>query len=123
VFGDDAGSADLGDLLGTGVSPRVPFPLAGHLKDELRGERGRLRHAAVMAVVSRAPVLHHIDPRELRATQGGLDRQGVLYYLGTAFAQLGLTYADPGLLVSKVPAPPAPGVLANPLTVGVPAAA
>ena len=96
VLEDDAGPVDLGDLLGTGVSPRVPVPLAGHLKDELRGERGRLRHAAVMAVVSRAPVLHHVDPRELRATQGGFDRLGVMYYLGPAFAQLGLTYADHG---------------------------
>lgn len=94
VLGDSAGPAELDDVLGTGLTPRVPFRLAGHLKDELRGEHGRSRQEAVRAVVHRPPVLHLVDPRELLATQGGLDREGIRFYLGPAYPDVGLTYAD-----------------------------
>lgn len=86
--------ADLGELLSTGVSPRVPFGHAGHRRDEVTGEGRRRRDAAIAAVLARRPVLHEVDPRTLLATQGGLDRAGVLHYLGSAFADIGLTYAD-----------------------------
>ena len=72
----------------------MPFGQAGHLRDEVTGEGGRARQAGVAVVLARRPVLREVDPRTLLSTQGGLDRAGVIHYLGPAFADIGLTYAD-----------------------------
>lgn len=88
------GADDLAGLLGDGPSPRVPFDQAGHLKAEITGA-GRVRRGEAVARVLRArPWLEQVDPRGLLATQGGLDREGIRYYLGTGFTRWGLTYAD-----------------------------
>ena len=88
------GADDLAGLLGAGPSPRVPFDQAGHLKAEITGA-GRVRRSeAVARVLNARPRLEQVDPRGLLATQGGLDREGIRYYLGTGFTRWGLTYAD-----------------------------
>jgi len=84
----------LSQVLGSGLSPRVPFVLAGHLRTEVSGGGLRQRQKLINAVVHAPPVLVEVDPRVLRATQGGLDREGVVYYLGTVFHERGTTYAD-----------------------------
>jgi len=84
----------LGQVLGSGPSPRVPFVLAGHLRTEVSGDGLRQRQELIDAVVHAPPVLVEVDPRLLRATQGGLDREGVVHYLGTVFHERGITYAD-----------------------------
>jgi len=84
----------LGQVLGSGPSPRVPFVLAGHLRTEVSGDGLRQRQKLIDAVVHAPPVLVEVDPRGLRATQGGLDRVGVVHYLGPSFHERGTTYAD-----------------------------
>jgi len=84
----------LSQVLGSGPSPRVPFVLAGHLRTEVSGDGLRQRQRLIDAVVHAPPVLVEIDPRGLRATQGGLDRDGVVHYLGPVFHERGITYAD-----------------------------
>lgn len=88
------GGDDLADLLGSGPSPRVPFEQAGHLKAELVGAGRARRDEALARVLRNRPHLEQVDPRGLLATQGGLDREGVRYYLGTGYPWWGLTYAD-----------------------------
>lgn len=89
-----AGPQALGQVLGSGPSPRVPFVLAGHLRTEVSGGGLRKRQQLIDAVVHAPPALVQVDPRGLRATQGGLDREGVVHYLGTVFHEQGTTYAD-----------------------------
>ena len=89
-----AGPHELGQVLGSGPSPRVPFVLAGHLRTEVSDDGLRQRQQVIDAVVHAAPVLVEVDPRGLRATQSGLDRDGVVHYLGTVFHEQGTTYAD-----------------------------
>jgi len=90
-----ANDADhLVDPLGDGLSPRVPFEQGGHLKNEVAGAGRTRRDAAVARVVNARPQLEQVDPRGLHATQGGLGREGVRYYLGTGYTRWGLTYAD-----------------------------
>jgi len=84
----------LSQVLGSGPSPRVPFVLAGHLRTEVSGGGLRQRQKLINAVVHAPPVLVEVDPRVLRATQGGLDRDGVVHDLGTVFHEQGTTYAD-----------------------------
>jgi len=84
----------LGQVLGSGPSPRVPFVLAGHLRTEVSGDGLRQRQELIDAVVHAPPVLVGVDPRGLWATQGGLDRDGVVHYLGSVFHERGITYAD-----------------------------
>jgi hypothetical protein len=55
---------------------------------------GRGCQRLIDAVVHAPPALVAVNPRQLRATQGGLDREGVVHYLGTVFHEQGLTYAD-----------------------------
>lgn len=88
------GADDLTDLLGDGPSPRVPFDQAGHLKAEVTGPGRSRRGEAVARVLRARPRLEQVDPRGLLATQGGLDREGVRYYLGTGYTRWGMTYAD-----------------------------
>ena len=84
----------LGQVLGSGLSPRVPFVLAGHLCTEVSGDGLRQRQGLIDAVLHAPPVRVEVDPRGLCATQGGLDRDGVVHYLGTVFREQGTTYAD-----------------------------
>ena len=79
----------LRQVLGSGPSPRVPFVLAGHQRTEVSGDGLRQRQKLIDAVVHAAPVLVEVDPRGLRATQGGLDRDGVVHYLGAVFHERG----------------------------------
>jgi len=89
-----AGADVLADVLGDGPSPRVPFGQAGHLKTEITGAGLGRRDAVTARVLTARPQLEQVDPRRLLATQGGLDREGVRYYLGTGSLRWGLTYAD-----------------------------
>ena len=88
------GADDLAGLLGDGPSPRVPFDQAGHLRAEITGAGKSRRDTAIARVLRARPRLEQVDPRGLLATQGGLDREGIRYYLGTGFTRWGLTYAD-----------------------------
>jgi len=67
----------LGQVLGSGLSPRVPFVLAGHLCTEVSGDGLRQRQGLIDAVLHAPPVL-----------------VGVVHYLGTVFREQGTTYAD-----------------------------
>lgn len=68
----------------------VPWPAAGRFKATRPYD-----DALVRLGLTEVPRLHEVDPRHLRATQPGITRAGVHYYVHDhAYPRLGRTYAD-----------------------------
>lgn len=67
----------------------VPFPAASRLKGEQLYDR-----QVVIDRLAQPVRLSNFDPRTLHATQSGITKPGVNYYMGTKYQSEGLTYAD-----------------------------
>jgi hypothetical protein len=84
------GAGDTDSLFNGAIETTVPFRAASRRKDEDLFDRG-----VVVDALSGRTRLREIDPRVLHATQRGVTRQGVDYYMGDEYNLTGQTYADP----------------------------
>ena len=94
------GSGDLNKIApqgGVGVGT-TPWPSAGKTK------KGKpFDSAAVEKALSQPRELVKTDPRRLHATQPGITRDGVEYYMGDEYKNTGTTYADRGNVGNRNP--------------------
>ena len=58
---------------------------------------------ALVLEAVRRPNMQWADPRKMRASQGGVTRQGVRYYMSEEYKRTGLTYADRDQAGNRVP--------------------
>lgn len=83
---------------GSEVRP-APWKSAGRRKDRLEYDPDIVRSA-----LAGQPELTDIDPRVLRATQPGVTRGGVDFYVNSpTYQETGQTYADHGTVSNKFP--------------------
>jgi hypothetical protein len=85
-------------LFGSAATAVIPFRQSGFAKSFDRElVTGRL------GTHPEAAELERLDPRELLATQSGLQRPALEHYLGIAYRQIGRPYAEPHSPGNKYP--------------------
>jgi hypothetical protein len=99
---DPSGDDLLGRLFAPTAGPvrPVPFPRAKQLKRQVLYNYAWAREA--IAAQSNGDV-ELVDPSTLSATQYGITKPGVAYYLTRQYARTGATYADQDKLANRFP--------------------
>lgn len=94
------GTGDLDKMFGGSPTTTTPWSRVSASKTMKNGFP-----AAVIAdaIANLKYTTEALDPRTLRATQTGITRDGVNYYMGTAYDETGTTYADGHSQVNEFP--------------------
>lgn len=85
-------------LFAEGSSPTAVIPFASARRGEALYDR-----AVVAEALARPVRLSAFDPRTLHATQSGVTKPGVDYYMGDRYAATGRTYADQNAAGNRYP--------------------
>lgn len=94
------GAGDSAHLFAGAPKTVSPWPSAGRTKSNPRGYDPERVNAAV---ANPSAHLRQMDPRDLHATQPWVTKEGVDYYMGTAYKKTGRTFADQGNAGNRFP--------------------
>jgi len=83
------------------VAAPIPYPTASRTKKDPLYDRAAVREA--LTAPRSARVVEPTDPRRLHASQPGVTRSGVKYYMGDTYAETGETYADKNNAGNQIP--------------------
>jgi hypothetical protein len=89
------GSGDLDSISKSSASAApISFPTASRSKKEPLYDKSQV--TAALSQPSSLKTIRPTDPRQLHATQPGITRDGVEYYMGDEYNNTGATFADKG---------------------------